>query len=180
MSGLWVFVCGPSGAGKDSVMRWAQERLQRNQEVVFARRMITRQTHPGSDHDPVSHEQFSHLAATGALAWQWRAHGHCYGICADYAKDVAAGRVVVVNGSRVHVNTLELTPQVRVVQIDASPQHLAERLAQRSRDTPEEVAQRLTRNANISRLQAHCTIINQSELADAGHQLVNYLARELV
>ena len=177
MSGLWVFVCGPSGAGKDSVMHWAQAHLQGHPEVVFARRMITREPHAGSDHDPVSHEQFARLDAAGGLAWQWRAHGFAYGIHADYANHVAAGRVVVVNGSREHVNTLAQTPQLRVVQVEADPLQLAERLAQRSRDTPEEVAHRLVRNAQIPKLQAHCTILNQGELAEAGHQLVNYLVR---
>lgn len=177
MSGLWVFVCGPSGAGKDSVMHWAQAHLQGNPKVVFARRMITREQHQGSDHDPVSHEQFAHLAATAGLAWQWRAHGFGYGIHANYANDVAAGRVVVVNGSREHVHTLALTPQLRVVQIEADPLQLAERLAQRSRETPQEVAHRLARNALIPKLHAHCTIINQSALADAGHKLVDFLVQ---
>jgi phosphonate metabolism protein PhnN/1,5-bisphosphokinase (PRPP-forming) len=175
MSGLWVFVCGPSGAGKDSVMRWAQEHLQGNKGVVFSRRMITREKHLGSDHDPVSHEQFEHLAATGGLAWQWTAHGFGYGIHADYANDVAAGRVVVVNGSREHVHKLDLTPQMRVVHIQADPLILAERLAQRSRETPQEMAHRLARNATIPTLKAHHTIMNHSELADAGRKLVDYL-----
>ena len=177
MSGLWVFVCGPSGAGKDSVIRWATEHLQNRQDVVFARRMITREKHPGSDHDVVTREQFAHLADTGGLAWHWRTHGFAYGISANYACDVAAGRVVVVNGSREHVHALPLTrlQSVRVVQIEASPTHLAERLAQRSRDTAQEVADRLARNAHFSDLRAHCTIVNQSALADAGRQLVDYL-----
>jgi ribose 1,5-bisphosphokinase len=175
MSGLWVFVCGPSGAGKDSVIRWAAEHLQNRQDVVFARRMITREKHPGSDHDAVTHEQFAHLAHTGGLAWHWCTHGFNYGISADYARDVAAGRVVVVNGSREHVHALALTKAMRVVQIEASPTHLAARLAQRSRDTPQEMAYRLARNAHFPDLRAHCTIVNQSALADAGQQLVDYL-----
>jgi ribose 1,5-bisphosphokinase len=175
MSGLWVFVCGPSGAGKDSVIRWATEHLQDRKDVVFARRMITREKHPGSDHDVVTCEKFAHLAHTGGLAWHWCTHGFDYGISADYARDVAAGRVVVVNGSREHVHALALTRAVRVVQIEASATHLAARLAQRSRDTPQEMAYRLARNAHLPNLRAHCTIVNQSALADAGRRLVDYL-----
>lgn len=176
MSGLWVFVCGPSGAGKDSVIRWATEHLQDRKDVVFARRMITREKHPGSDHDAVTREQFAHLAHTGGLAWHWRTHGFDYGISSDYARDVAAGRVVVVNGSREHVHALALNQAaVRVVQIEASPSHLAARLAQRSRDTAQEMAYRLARNAHLPDLRAHCTIVNQTALADAGRCLVDYL-----
>nr|WP_319565135.1 phosphonate metabolism protein/1,5-bisphosphokinase (PRPP-forming) PhnN [uncultured Rhodoferax sp.] len=180
MSGLWVFVCGPSGAGKDSVMRWAAERLHGCEEVVFARRMITRATHQGSDHDPVSAEQFAHLAVTDGLAWQWHAHGFGYGIHADYAAAVAAGRVVVVNGSREHVHAIPVSQRVRVVHIEADAQHLAQRLAQRSRESPQEMAHRLARNAQIPKLHAHCTILNQGELADAGLQLVDYLRAALL
>lgn len=175
MSGLWVFVCGPSGAGKDSVLRWAAEHLQDCQDIVFARRMITRAKHPGSDHEPVTPEQFAHLAASAGLKWHWCTHGFDYGISADYAHHVAAGRVVVVNGSREHVNALESTQAVRVVHIEASAPHLAARLAQRSRDTPQEINRRLARNALFPELRADCTIINQSELAHAGGQLVDYL-----
>jgi ribose 1,5-bisphosphokinase PhnN len=41
MSGHWVFVCGASGAGKDSVMAWAQEHLAGTSAIVFSRRMLS-------------------------------------------------------------------------------------------------------------------------------------------
>lgn len=176
MSGLWVFVCGPSGAGKDSVMNWAATHLAGRQDIVFARRMVTRQSHAGSDHDAVTAEQFACLSDGGGLAWCWEAHGFCYGIDTRYAEQVAAGRVVVVNGSREHVGALEVEEKVRVVQIVADASRLAARLAQRRRDTPQEVTQRLARNALLTSLRADCTVINQSELSDAGRQLANYLA----
>ena len=175
MSGLWVFVCGPSGAGKDSVLGWAAQALAARQDIVFARRLVTRASHPGSDHDEVTPEQYVHLVDSNALAWRWQAHGFHYGIEARYAAQVAAGRVVVVNGSREHVNSLQATEQLRVVQIEVDAVQLAARLAQRNRDTPQEVAGRLARNARFTHLQAHCTIVNQSELAHAGRQLVDYL-----
>lgn len=50
------------------------------------------------------------------------------------------------------------------------------RLTQRRRDSAQEVAARLARNARLSKLHADCTIVNQSELAHAGRQLVDYLA----
>jgi len=49
MSGKWVFVCGPSGAGKDSVLAWASDHLAGRRDIVFARRMVTRPMQPGSD-----------------------------------------------------------------------------------------------------------------------------------
>jgi ribose 1,5-bisphosphokinase len=175
MSGLWVFVCGPSGAGKDSVMSWAATHLADRPEIVFSRRMVTRPSHTHSDHDEVTAAQFAQLNNKGALTWCWEAHGFCYGIDARYAQHITAGRVVVVNGSREHASALTATKQVRVVQIVAHAEHLASRLAQRGRDTPHAVTQRLARNTQFVDLRADQTIFNQDALADAGHQLADYL-----
>jgi phosphonate metabolism protein PhnN/1,5-bisphosphokinase (PRPP-forming) len=175
MSGLWVFVCGPSGAGKDSVMGWAAEHLAGRADIVFARRMVTRPSQPGSDHDPVTPKQFARMLGSGALVWCWEAHDFQYAIGAHYAAEVAAGRVVVINGSREHAGGLNAVEQVRVVQIMADARQLAARLTKRARDTPPEVTRRLARNALFADLHAHCIIVNQGELADAGRQLADYL-----
>ena len=37
-AGTWVFVCGPSGAGKDSVIGWARGQLADRPGIVFAQR----------------------------------------------------------------------------------------------------------------------------------------------
>lgn len=175
MSGLWVFVCGASGAGKDSMISWARERLQGNRKLVFARRIITRAQQPGSDHDAVTPEQFEHLTATGGLAWQWQAHGFSYGIDAKYAADVMAGKIVVVNGSREHGGPLLGQENIRVVQISTDTEKLAGRLAQRGREDEHAVRLRLARNADFADWQADHTIHNQAELAIAGLALVDYL-----
>lgn len=175
MKGRWVFVCGPSGAGKDSVIGWAAAQLSGRADIVFARRMVTRLPRPGSDHDAVTPKQFSNLTASGGMAWHWDAHGFRYGIEARYRADVQSGRVVVVNGSREHALAVATQPQVRVVQIVADSAQLAARLAQRGREAPHEVSRRLVRNALFSDLRADHTILNQGALAVAGHQLVDYL-----
>jgi phosphonate metabolism protein PhnN/1,5-bisphosphokinase (PRPP-forming) len=175
MSGHWVFVCGPSGAGKDSVMNWAAQQLATRQDIVFARRMVTRPLLPGSDHDPVTPQQFARLIGSGGLVWCWEAHGYHYGIGAHYAAQVAAGKVVVINGSREHAGALDATKKVRVVQIVADASELAARLEQRGREAAHEVSQRLARNALFTNLRSDFTILNQGELADAGRQLADYL-----
>jgi phosphonate metabolism protein PhnN/1,5-bisphosphokinase (PRPP-forming) len=176
MSGRWVFVCGPSGAGKDSVIGWAATHLSDRPDIVFARRMVTRLPRPGSDHDAVTPRQFDCLAATGGMSWHWDAHGFRYGIEARYGADVRAGRVVVVNGSREHALAVAAQPQVRVVQILADPEQVASRLAQRGREAPHDIATRLARNELFSDLRAHRTILNQGELSHAGRELADYLA----
>lgn len=177
MSGAWVFVCGASGAGKDSVIASAAQSVFVRQDVVFARRLVTRAVHPGSDHDPVSESDFQLLLRAGSLRWHWQAHGFCYGIAQHYAADVAAGRLVVVNGSRAHVSELQRSPGLQVVEITAAPDQLAARLTQRGRDTSNAVADRLERNRRFASMQADCVIVNDAALAVAGQRLADYLAR---
>jgi ribose 1,5-bisphosphokinase len=180
MSGAWVFVCGPSGSGKDSVIEFARQALGNRQDIVFARRMVTRAAQPGSDHDPVTDLALAELRQLGGLCWHWQAHGFAYGIARHYAGAVQAGSLVVINGARAHVNSLPRSPQVRVVQISADPDRLAARLAQRGRDTASAVAERLTRNAYFTGMQADRVIANNGELAIAGGQLADYLADSAV
>ena len=175
MSGVWVFVCGASGAGKDSVMAWAQQRLTERPDIVFSRRVVTREAQTGADDTAVTLAQFDALRLNGGLSWHWQAHDLCYGIGAHYATAVQEGNVVVVNGSREHVQSLAPDAAVRLVQIMAEPQQLANRLAQRGRDDPQAVHSRLSRNARFNSLQTHHTIYNQGALADAGQQLLAYL-----
>lgn len=175
MKGAWIFVCGPSGAGKDSVIASAQQTVRERKDLVFARRIVTRPAQAGSDHDPVTESDFISLVQAGRLSWHWQAHGFYYGIAQHYAADVQAGRLVVVNGSRAHVQNLPPTPDVRLVQITADPDQLAERLAQRGRDAASAVADRLARNTRFTGMKVDCLIVNDAELSVAARRLTDYL-----
>lgn len=176
MSGAWVFVCGPSGSGKDSVIESARQMVGDNQGIVFARRMVTRAVQSGSDHDPVTEPAFMALLEKGELAWHWQAHGYHYAIAHRYSADVKAGRLVVVNGSRAHVQALPAAPDRRVVKISCDTDRLACRLVQRSRDSSTAVAERMARNYLLKELQADYEIVNNAELAVAGQCLADYLS----
>lgn len=175
MSAAWVFVCGPSGAGKDSVIAWAQQALGPRSDIVFARRMITRPAQAGSDHEPVADADFHFLRDSAALAWHWQAHGFCYGVPMRYTHQVAWGRVVVVNGSREHARSLAADPRIRVVLVTAPPAQLAARLHSRGRDEPAAVARRLARNAGLAEPEADLVIWNDGAMATAGAALQRYL-----
>ncbi len=175
MTGGWVFVCGASGSGKDSVMACAHGLLNHRQDIVFARRMVTRPVHSGSDHDPVSAAAFAELLRSNRLAWHWQAYGFSYGIAQHYGQAVDAGCVVVVNGSRAHASSLPASPARRVVQIAADPARLATRLAQRGRDSADAVASRLARNLQFEGMPADKMIVNDGPLERAGRALADYL-----
>jgi ribose 1,5-bisphosphokinase len=178
-NGAWVFVCGPSGSGKDSVIALAQQQLSARADIVFARRFVTRPVQAGSDHDALTSAAFAALLQTGGLRWHWQAHGFGYGIASHYEDAVRAGQLVVVNGSREHVHSLPAWTPAHVVHIAADPAALAQRLLKRGRDNAEAVACRLERNAGFEGMRADWVINNNGELADAGRQLADYLAEAM-
>jgi ribose 1,5-bisphosphokinase len=179
MRGKWIFICGPSGVGKDSLIAWSRQALAGQPHIVFARRLVTRMAQPGSDDDAVNEADFLSLRQSGGLRWHWQAHGFHYGISQNYAAHVSSGGTVVINGSRSHVDALPASPDIKRVEITASPDKIATRLVQRGRDSEEAVAYRLARNAGfeqISPSSADLIIRNDAEIAQAGSALVMYLA----
>ena len=65
MPGSFIFVVGPSGAGKDSLISAARERLS-PESFVFARRTITRRAGaPGEEHEACTPEEFARREAAG-------------------------------------------------------------------------------------------------------------------
>ena len=177
MSGTFVAVVGPSGVGKDSVIGYAKERLDAAGRVVFVRRVVTREADGGSeDHDSMDVVEFEKAERSGAFALNWDAHGLRYGLPVALENDLAEGRVVVANLSRgVIPALLERYPTAVVVAVTAEREVIAERLANRGRETPETIARRLQRSV-VDRLPASTvTIDNSGDLAVAGAQFMRLL-----
>lgn len=175
MSGSWVIVCGPSGAGKDSVLAWAREALAPHPAICFAQRLVTRAQQQGSEHEEISPQGMRELQRRGELAWWWEAHGHVYGVRAAYAARVREGDVVVVNGSREHARGLAGRHDVRCLLLTAAPAVLQQRLRRRGREEEEAIASRMTRNAAQPAAFADRVIVNEDSLEQAGRALRDYL-----
>lgn len=149
---MLVLVVGPSGAGKDTLINAARVALAADPRFVFPRRVVTRPAIATlEDHDTATPEEFALREANGAYALSWEAHGLRYGLPAHIAGDIAAGRVVVMNGSRAMVATARAKFEgTVVVLIEATPDARALRLAGRGRETATEVAARLSREVDAA------------------------------
>ena len=147
---MLVLVVGPSGAGKDTLMVGARAALAADGRVRFVRREITRGAEAGGeDHVAVDMATFVRRRAAGAYALSWEAHGLGYGVPADIAEDVRAGRLVVVNGSRGAIGEAAARFPVVVLEVTAPAEVLARRLAARGRETAEDIASRLVRRIDV-------------------------------
>jgi ribose 1,5-bisphosphokinase len=175
MNGRLIYVMGPSGAGKDSLLGFARQRVG-HEPIVFAHRYITRPGGNGEDHIALSHEEFAARSACGLFALEWTSHGLRYGIGIELDAWLERGCTVVINGSREHLRrTLERYPGADVVHIDAAPHVLAARLGARGRESAEQIAARLGRQAPFALpVGVHLTTIdNSGALEDAGRVFVD-------
>lgn len=148
MAGTLFLVVGPSGGGKDTLIAGARERLFGNPDFVFPRRLITRSADAGGeDHEEISPEGFEKRRGNGGFLLHWNAHGLRYGIRAEHARDLEAGRHVVANVSRAVVGEAASgRAPVVVVEVTAPPEVLRARLAARGREAGNAVARRLARD----------------------------------
>ncbi|MGZ7459720.1 phosphonate metabolism protein/1,5-bisphosphokinase (PRPP-forming) PhnN [Pseudomonas sp. Ma2-10] len=151
MAGRLIYLIGPSGSGKDSLLDAARTPLtERGCRIV--RRVITRSPEAvGEAAHGVSAEQFAELEVQGAFALSWHANGLSYGISREIDDWLAAGQDVLLNGSRAHLpQTRQRYPDALVLLLTVDQAVLRQRLLARGRESVSEIDQRLARNARFS------------------------------
>ena len=165
-----ILVAGPSGAGKDSLMMGAADRLAGDPRFHFARRVVTRPVQPGGEaHDSIAPERFVALEQDGFFLLSWRAHGLAYGVPRDLDSRRRNGVAVIANVSRsvIEAARRQWSP-VAVIVVTAPTGQLAERLAARGREDARDIRHRLERAAaDLPQGADVVTLVNDSTL-DAG------------
>ncbi len=175
--GRLIYVMGPSGAGKDSVMAFARAASD-PARVTFAHRYITRP--PSGDaenHIALTEAEFAARQRAGWFALSWQSHGLCYGIGREIDLWLASGVSVVVNGSRAYfAEAVRGYPDLLPVMVMAAPEVRRARLLKRNRESASQMIERLDRR--IETLPDHpglATIDNSGELSLAGTRLLDLL-----
>jgi ribose 1,5-bisphosphokinase len=151
MRGRLIYLMGPSGAGKDSLLEAARERLAAR-GCLIARRAITREGQAlGEDAEALSPESFAEREQAGAFAMSWRANGLAYGIPKQIDEWLAAGRDVLVNGSRAYLaEARRRYPELLAVLLAVEHDVLRRRLLARGRETSAQIDARLLRSAQLA------------------------------
>lgn len=151
MPGRLIYLIGPSGSGKDSLLDAARSRLA-DRGCRIVRRVITRSAEAvGEAALSVSPQQFLEMDAQGAFALSWHANGLSYGIPREIDDWLAAGEDVLVNGSRAHLKNARLRyPNMLVLLLTVDEAVLRQRLLARGRESLIEIDQRLARNARFN------------------------------
>ena len=98
--GNLIYVIGPSGCGKDSIMLYARKHCP-GSEAAFAHRYITRPADAGGEnHVALLPDEYRARLDLGLFALAWDSHGNRYGVGLEIDAWLEAGLNVVVNGSR--------------------------------------------------------------------------------
>lgn len=167
--GRLFLVVGPSGAGKDSLIKAAKTALTGQPGFVFPRRIITRPSDPGSEsHDSVAEAEFNRLRDAGAFFLHWNAHGLRYGLPASIAEDLAAGATVISNVSRQVITQAQAKHRkTTVILVTASQKVLERRLLARGREDMATVRRRLSHSVTLPDAVSLVTVMNDGTLEQA-------------
>jgi len=175
--GRLILVVGPSGAGKDTLLGLAKAACADDGDVVFPRRVITRQASASEDNEEVSAGTFEAALARDEYAMHWEAHGHRYALSRALDDEIRAGHTVVANVSRTIITAMRRTyADVTVISITAPPNVLAERLAMRSRSSDGRIEQRLSRT--VDEAAPDVTIVNTGSADFHARQLLRAIKGE--
>ena len=182
MSHGLIYMVGPSGVGKDSLLAWLLRRPQQDFPVPLhiARRSITRLADGGTEnHEALTEQAFSDLEASGGFAMYWKANGLQYGIRHSELAPLENGHWVLVNGSRAYVPEIRQTwPLASILHIQAPAAVVRERLLARGREIGAALEARIARSQAISETRAagDMELLNGGSLEESGLQLLALLA----
>ncbi len=176
-----MYVVGPSGSGKDSLLAYARRHVPHQAPIVFAHRYITRPVRPNDEnHVALSEIEFALRVRYGCMAMHWASHNHCYGIGIEVDRWLACGLDVVVSGSREYLpHALARYPGLALVLVTAPVEVLRGRLEARGRETPESIAARLARAAaySVPACAPAIELLNNGPIERTGDELVGYLLK---
>lgn len=176
--GRLIYIMGPSGSGKDALMRAARARMPEDAPVLFAHRYITRPADSGGEnHIALSPDEFELRLHHDFFALHWQSHGLAYAIGREMDLWLECGCAVVVNGSRAALpQALRHFPELLPVLIDAPEAVLRERLLARGRESATQVEARLARGRMaVPELPNMVRFDNTGPLETRAEELKNYI-----
>ena len=174
--GRLVLVVGPSGAGKDTLIDLARAACAGDANIVFPRRVVTREATAFEDNAQVSFEAFLQTRDNGEFAVYWEAHGHGYALPRAIDHELRAGRTVVANISRTVIEPMRRAyADVVVVSITAPAEILKQRLAARARGSDGPIADRLGRAVDGAAAAPDVTIDNVGSAETHAQELLRII-----
>lgn len=171
-----LLITGPSGAGKDSLLRLAHCHFRDNNRVRFTKRYITRAPDTNEQNFFLDQTAFAILKENDFFVSHWQAHGNCYGISRTEFCDLPQKALSIVSISRENVTDFEQRfEDVTTLCLTVDSEILRKRLKKRGREDDAAIKKRLQRAALPVTAQNLLLFDNSEELTISGRQFVNLL-----
>lgn len=134
-----ILIVGPSGVGKDTLLKNVKNKIQAN----FVKRYITRAPDENETNYFIQEEAFRILEKNNFFISTWTAHNNLYAI----AKNSIVEGLNIISISRAKIKDFEKEYQkVYTINITLNKKDLKQRLEKRARESKEEIEKRLKRN----------------------------------
>jgi ribose 1,5-bisphosphokinase len=141
-----VLVVGPSGSGKDTLLRSARNNFAGKGTITFARRYITRPPDENEDNYYVDVIGFDHLQKSGFFLSTWQAHQNHYGIPEHMVRESNSYSTIVCSISRSAIEDFDSRyGNVLTIHVTAEKDILRDRLLKRGREGKADIEKRLAR-----------------------------------
>lgn len=136
-----VLIVGPSGVGKDTLIKAAKKQLKN--EANFVKRYITRKPDKNEKNFYLDKFAFEILKHNSFFVSSWSAHDNFYGI----AKNSIKNTLNIISISRSKICDFEkIYDEVYTINITVNKEELKNRLLTRNRENEEEIEKRLNRS----------------------------------
>ncbi len=137
-----ILIVGPSGVGKDTLIRHAKEAFKDNGDFNFVKRYITREPDNNERNFYLKKSAFDVLDENNHFVSKWHAHGNSYAI----AKECIASKVNIISISRSHIKDFEKEfDDVTTIHIIIPEAILLDRLRLRGRESEAQIMERIKR-----------------------------------
>lgn len=157
-----ILIVGPSGAGKDTLLKAARTQFRDRTKVRFEKRYITRASDDNEENFVLSIDTFKKRLDKGFFEFTWQAHGLHYGI----QKDTRYKGIRVISTSRSKVGyCMETFHRCQVIYVGASKDILYKRLRERGRESILDIEKRINQSSPTL-IEPYTYFDNGSDLRD--------------
>jgi len=165
-----VLIVGPSGVGKDTLLKLAKKRLKDVDGFNFVKRYITRKPDKNEKNYYLRFAAFNILKESCYFVSHWKAHNNEYGI----AKESIKKGVNIISISRGSIHDFENEyDSVTTIYVTIPKTLLLNRLRLRGRETEAEIMNRLKRTYDKVEAKSLVKFDNSSHIKTSVKNLVN-------
>lgn len=167
-----VLIIGPSGAGKDTLIKEAKKEFK--EKINFVKRYITRESDVNESNYYIDEYAFEILRHNSYFASSWNAHGNFYGIPKRFIKN----GINLISISRGRIKDFEnLYDNVYTINITLPKEILNQRLLKRGRENKEDIEKRVQREYEKIEAKNLIEFDNLASIEDSKKNFISLLKR---